>query len=78
MINQQIKVVAFDVFGTLIKIDHRRSPYKKLMKWLKASGRKPSASDAATIMSINGNFEEIADFLVQKFHPIYSMKCMLT
>lgn len=66
MINQQIKVVAFDVFGTLIKINHRRSPYKKLMKWLKDSGRKPLPTDAATIMSINGSFEEIADFFGTK------------
>ena len=70
MINQQIKVVAFDVFGTLIKIEHRRSPYKKLMKWLKESGRKPLATDAATIMSIDGNFEEIAAFFGQKI-PAY-------
>ena len=54
-----IKVVAFDVFGTLVKIGTRRSPYKKLMKWLRDDGRKPEFSDAATIMSINGGFEEI-------------------
>lgn len=45
------KVIVFDAFGTLVKIGTSRSPYRKLMKWLKANGRKPSAQDASIIMS---------------------------
>lgn len=60
MQNQQIKVIAFDVFGTLVQIGTRRSPYRKLMRWLKETGRKPLSSDSDIIMSINGDFEYIA------------------
>lgn len=45
------KVIVFDAFGTLVKIGESRSPYRKLMQWLKANGRKPSAQDAKIIMS---------------------------
>lgn len=45
------KVIIFDAFGTLVKIGESRSPYRKLMQWLKANGRKPSAQDAKIIMS---------------------------
>lgn len=44
-------VIIFDAFGTLVKIGESRSPYRKLMQWLKASGRKPSEHDAKIIMS---------------------------
>lgn len=49
--NQSPKVIVFDAFGTLVKIGTSRSPYRKLMKWLKANGRKPSAQDAKIIMT---------------------------
>ncbi len=39
-------VIIFDVFGTLVKIGERRSPYRKLMKWLKENGRQPKPDDA--------------------------------
>ncbi|QZD33524.1 hypothetical protein ABEKA_3244 [Acinetobacter lwoffii] len=45
------KVIIFDAFGTLVKIGTSRSPYRKLMKWLKDNGRKPSPKDANIIMS---------------------------
>ncbi len=58
----QIKpsVIAFDIFGTLVKIGERRSPYKRLMKWMKNNGRKPDPNDAAMIMSNLAGFKEIA------------------
>ena len=31
----QPKVIVFDALGTLVKIGESRSPYRKLMKWLK-------------------------------------------
>lgn len=49
--SKSLKVIVFDAFGTLVKIGTSRSPYRKLMKWLKANGRKPSAQDAKIIMS---------------------------
>ncbi|MCU4366616.1 HAD family hydrolase [Acinetobacter variabilis] len=49
--NHLPKVIIFDAFGTLVKIGTSRSPYRKLMKWLKANGRKPSTKDASVIMS---------------------------
>lgn len=45
------KVIIFDAFGTLVKIGTSRSPYRRLMKWLKDNGRKPSPNDASIIMS---------------------------
>ena len=56
-------VIAFDVFGTLVKIGERRSPYKKLMKWLKHHGRKPKPDDAKLIMSQNSDFIEFINLL---------------
>ena len=53
-------VIAFDVFGTLVKIGDRRSPYRKLMKWLKENGRQPKPDDAKFIMSHNLNLTELA------------------
>ena len=52
-------VIAFDVFGTLVKIEKRRSPYRKLMKWLKENGRQPKPDDAKFIMSHNLNLAEL-------------------
>ncbi|PPZ95391.1 hydrolase [Acinetobacter ursingii] len=53
-------VIAFDVFGTLIKIGDRRSPYRKLMKWLKENGRQPKPDHAIFIMFHNLNLAELA------------------
>lgn len=56
----QPKVIIFDAFGTLVKIGKSRSPYRKLMKWLRENGRKPSMHDAKTIMSHAVNIEQLA------------------
>ena len=53
-------VTSFDVFGTLVKIGDRRSPYKKLMKWLKENGRQQKPDDAKFIMSHNLNLAELS------------------
>lgn len=55
----QPKVIIFDAFGTLVKIGESRSPYRKLMKWLKENGRKPSTQDAKIIMSHAVNIEQL-------------------
>ena len=56
------KVIAFDAFGTLVKISDSRSPYLKLMKWQKQRGRKPTCDDASIIMSMNASLSQIANF----------------
>ena len=58
--NHSPKVIVFDAFGTLVKIGISRSPYRKLMKWLKANGRKPSAEDAKIIMSNPTDIAQLA------------------
>lgn len=54
------KVIVFDAFGTLVKIGDSRSPYRKLMRWLKASGRKPTEQDAKIIMSYPVDIAQLA------------------
>ena len=56
-------VIAFDVFGTLIKIGERRSPYRKLIIWLKENERQPKPDDAKFIMSQNLSFTELVKLL---------------
>lgn len=58
--SDQPKVIVFDAFGTLVKIGTSRSPYRKLMRWLKANGRKPSAQDAGIIMSNSVDIAQLA------------------
>lgn len=54
------KVIIFDAFGTLVKIKPGRSPYRKLMIWLKENGKKPHLNDAKFIMSNNVNIQQLA------------------
>ena len=56
-------VIIFDVFGTLVQIGERRSPYRKLIKWLKENGRQPKPDDAKFIMSQNLSFTELVKLL---------------
>lgn len=59
-IDHQPRVIVFDAFGTLVKIGESRSPYRKLMKWLKDSGRKPSSKDINIIMSNSVDIKQLA------------------
>ena len=43
--------VVFDLFGTLVQIGDRRSPYRLLMQWMRDAGRRPLPDDAARLMS---------------------------
>ncbi len=58
--HEKPKVIVFDAFGTLVKIGESRSPYRKLMKWLKENGRKPTTQDAKIIMVNELNVEQLA------------------
>lgn len=60
VMNNSPKIIVFDAFGTLVKIGESRSPYRKLMQWLKANGRKPSAQDAKIIMSTPVDIAQLA------------------
>lgn len=58
--NKNPHLIVFDAFGTLVKMSKGRSPYLKLMKWLKDHGRKPTALDAKIIMSHAVTIPELA------------------
>lgn len=60
---QSPKVIVFDAFGTLVKFGESRSPYRKLMKWLRYNGRKPTPQDATIIMSNAVDVEALAKLL---------------
>lgn len=53
------RVIAFDVFGTLLYIQDKKTPYKKLLQWLSEHGRLAQMNDAAMIMSNPLAFQEI-------------------
>lgn len=71
----QPSVIAFDVFGTLVKIEKRRSPYKKLLRWLQEQGRIPEPNDASVIMSQMADFEKLAMQFVGYSRPIAPRAC---
>lgn len=62
--NEYPKVIVFDTFGTLVKIGESRSPYRKLMKWLKENGRKPTMQDANIIVSNAVDIKQLAKLFV--------------
>ncbi|UBX53747.1 HAD family hydrolase [Acinetobacter pseudolwoffii] len=67
--NHLPKVIVFDAFGTLVKIGTSRSPYRKLMKWLKDNGRKPSTKDASVIMSNPVDIAQLAMLFGENIPP---------
>lgn len=46
-----IRGVIFDVYGTLVEIRNKTSPYRKLLELGESQGRSRQAADAALIMS---------------------------
>lgn len=52
--------VLFDVFGTLIKIQNRRSPYLQLLRHGRAHGRRPMPDDSLTLMTEDLSLSEAA------------------
>lgn len=46
-----IRAIAFDVFGTLVRIARPRRPYRRLLRLLQAQGRPPQPDDAARLMA---------------------------
>ncbi|WP_042455342.1 HAD family hydrolase [Simiduia agarivorans] len=55
------RAVVFDVYGTLLRIPEQRSaPYRALLRWLAAHGRRPNAMDAVWVMTQNLPFDDFA------------------
>lgn len=59
----KIDVVIFDLFGTLVNFGIQHHPYRQLLKWAREHGRKPLSNDARTIMTINGDIQQVANQL---------------
>lgn len=55
-----IEAVVFDVYGTIVEINDKRAPYKRLFRLLAKKGRVPLQSDAAQLMSTPADISEIA------------------
>lgn len=58
-----IRAVVFDVYGTLVRIDERRAPYRALLARMEAAGRARQAGDAAAIMSRDVDLAGVAALL---------------
>jgi HAD superfamily hydrolase (TIGR01549 family) len=59
VLNPPPKLVVFDLYGTLIKFGTTHHPYRKILKWAHAQGRKPLDTDARILMTKNGDPETI-------------------
>lgn len=60
---QELRAVAFDVYGTIANINRRRAPFRKLLRYAEESGRTPQPDDAFNIMAFPGSIREVADHL---------------
>ena len=56
-----MKLVIFDLFGTLFQYKVKHNPYRQLIKFGQAQGRRVRESDARNIMSLNYGIREIAN-----------------
>ena len=56
----RVRAVIFDAFGTLLKIQGGRHPYRQLLQIGRAQGRRPRQDDAELIMSLDLSFAQIA------------------
>ncbi len=49
--NKSPRLVVFDLYGTLVKFGVACHPFRKVLKWAHANGRKPLDSDARYLMT---------------------------
>lgn len=54
-----IQMVAFDLFGTLLKVGNGNNPYRRILEWARNNGRVPTPQDARTIMCMDAAPEEV-------------------
>lgn len=45
------KLIAFDLYGTLVRYRVMHHPYRKILQWARQNGRKPQPDDARYIMT---------------------------
>lgn len=58
-----VRAVVFDAFGTLVQLHDRRRPYRRLLDFSVAAGRKPHPDDAARIMRSDCDLRGVAAWL---------------
>ncbi|RRV10586.1 HAD family hydrolase [Pseudomonas sp. v388] len=63
------KVVIFDAFGTILKIQDGVHPYRQLLREGMKHGRRPRPDDAVRIMIFNGSLSACADALEIQIKP---------
>lgn len=67
-------VIIFDLFGTLVNFGVHRYPYRQLLKLGRKNGRKPRVDDARTVMTMNGDMQQIADHMGISGSPAFFRK----
>lgn len=58
-----ISTVVFDVFGTVLNLEHKLHPFRQLLKEGSVSGRRPSSEDVRMVMTNPWTLAEAADHL---------------
>ncbi|SEK58488.1 FMN phosphatase YigB, HAD superfamily [Pseudomonas agarici] len=56
-----VQAVIFDAFGTVIRIENARHPFRQLLKLGIAQGRRPRPDDASALMSHPWSLAQAAD-----------------
>jgi HAD superfamily hydrolase (TIGR01549 family) len=59
--NDDIQLVVFDLFGTLLQSGSGHHPYRKVLEWARSNGRAPRPNDATTIMTADKSPDELFD-----------------
>lgn len=54
------RLVVFDLYGTLIKFGIMHHPFRELLKWARAKGRRVNENDARQLMTIDKDLPELA------------------
>lgn len=62
--NSPPALIAFDLYGTLIRFGVKHHPFRKILLWAREQGRKPQPDDARKIMTADKTCEELLAELV--------------
>lgn len=57
--DNDIQLVVFDLFGTLLQTSSGHKPYRQVLEWARLNGRVPCPSDATTIMTADMSSDEL-------------------
>lgn len=57
--NTSPTLIAFDLYGTLIRFGIMHHPFRKILLWAREQDRKPQPDDARKIMTANKECEEL-------------------